>query len=172
MLVNARVAVSGILEELPQEPNLPAGAADPAATASAASISTIGSRRRSMRFDALAPAQTIAGPAIVEIGDDDGAAAAPATAPPSPRRAGSTSRCSKIRAWSGLLRPVAGSKLFWQVALEKSIASLQNACNGDHLAVIPLIQTKQDHMPSPPPAAPDMQRMRDGDEYRAGSALP
>jgi N-methylhydantoinase A len=65
VLVNARVTVSGVLSELPQEPRLPE--APPLAP-------------RSMRrvylddwvtapvydFDALAPAQTIAGPAIIE----------------------------------------------------------------------------------------------------------
>jgi N-methylhydantoinase A len=65
VLVNARVAVSGILEELPQEPNLPAGL--PRAPQ--------GERRIYLddwvnapvyAFDKLAPAQTIAGPAIVE----------------------------------------------------------------------------------------------------------
>jgi len=65
VLVNARVAVSGILEELPQEPSLPA--APPTAPQ--------GERRIFLdewvsapvyAFDGLAPAQTIAGPAIVE----------------------------------------------------------------------------------------------------------
>jgi N-methylhydantoinase A len=65
VLVNARVTVSGILEELPQEPDLPAA---PAAMPRA-------ERRIYLddwvlapvyRFDALAPAQQIAGPAIIE----------------------------------------------------------------------------------------------------------
>src|SRR5436190_4281032 len=65
VLVNARVAVSGILEELPQEPNLPA----------APPVPPEGERRIYFdewvtapvyAFDSLAPAQTIAGPAIVE----------------------------------------------------------------------------------------------------------
>src|SRR5437764_2456515 len=65
VLVNARITVSGILEELPQEPSLPA--APPA--------SPRGERRIYLEnwvaapvyaFDALTPAQTIAGPAIVE----------------------------------------------------------------------------------------------------------
>src|SRR5439155_1416408 len=65
VLVNARVAVSGILEELPQEPDLPAAPPAPPG----------GERRIYLedwvlapvyRFDALAPAQTIAGPAIIE----------------------------------------------------------------------------------------------------------
>ena len=65
VLVNARVAVSGILDELPREPALPAApAAAPA-----------GERRIYLddwvaapvwRFDALAATQAIAGPAIVE----------------------------------------------------------------------------------------------------------
>jgi N-methylhydantoinase A len=65
VLVNARVAVSGVLAELPQEPALPA--ASPATPR--------GERRIYLDdrisapvydFDGLAPAQTIAGPAIVE----------------------------------------------------------------------------------------------------------
>jgi N-methylhydantoinase A len=65
VLVNARVAVSGILEELPQEPNLPAAPPTPPQA----------KRRIYLEdwvaapvyaFDALAPAQTIAGPAIIE----------------------------------------------------------------------------------------------------------
>jgi N-methylhydantoinase A len=65
VLVNARVAVSGILEELPQEPDLPPAPPAPPA----------GERRIYLddwatapvyRFDALAPAQLIAGPAIIE----------------------------------------------------------------------------------------------------------
>jgi len=65
VLVNARVAVSGILEELPQEPDLPAVAPTPPG----------GERRIYLsdwitapvyRFDALAAAQSIAGPAIIE----------------------------------------------------------------------------------------------------------
>jgi N-methylhydantoinase A len=65
VLVNARVAVAGVLSALPQEPNLPE--APPAAPR--------GERRTYLDdwvtssvydFDALAPKQTIAGPAIVE----------------------------------------------------------------------------------------------------------
>jgi N-methylhydantoinase A len=65
VLVNARVAVAGILSALPQEPNLPE--APPAAARS--------ERRTYLDdwvtspvydFDTLAPKQTIAGPAIVE----------------------------------------------------------------------------------------------------------
>jgi len=65
VLVNARVAVSGILEELPQEPDLPAAPPTPPET----------ERRIYLddwvaapvyAFDRLAPTQTIAGPAIIE----------------------------------------------------------------------------------------------------------
>jgi N-methylhydantoinase A len=65
VLVNARVTVSGVLEELPQEPSLPAAPPAPPR----------GERRIYLddwvaapvyAFDALAPAQTIAGPAIIE----------------------------------------------------------------------------------------------------------
>jgi N-methylhydantoinase A len=65
VLVNARVAVSGILEELPQEPHLPAAPPSPPQ----------GERRIYLddwisspvyAFDKLAPAQTIIGPAIIE----------------------------------------------------------------------------------------------------------
>ena len=66
MLVNARVAVSGILSALPQEPALPAAAPTPPRA----------ERRIYLDdwvaapvwdFDALAPAQAIAGPAIIEL---------------------------------------------------------------------------------------------------------
>ena len=65
VLVNARVTLSGILEELPREPELPAAAAAPPQ----------GRRRIYLndwveapvyRLDTLAPAQSITGPAIVE----------------------------------------------------------------------------------------------------------
>ena len=65
VLVNARVAVSGILEELPQEPDLPAGPPTSPET----------ERRIYLddwiaapvyAFDRLAPLQVISGPAIVE----------------------------------------------------------------------------------------------------------
>jgi N-methylhydantoinase A len=65
VLVNARVAVSGILEDLPQEPDLPPAPPAPPG----------GERRIYLedwvtapvyRFDTLAPAQRVAGPAIIE----------------------------------------------------------------------------------------------------------
>jgi len=65
VLVNARVAVSGILEELPQEPDLPPAPPCPPG----------GERRIYLDewvtapvypFDTLAPAQTVAGPGIIE----------------------------------------------------------------------------------------------------------
>jgi len=65
VLVNARVTVSGILEEVPREPSLPPG---PPATPQ-------GERRVYLedwvmaavyRFDAVAPGQTIVGPAVIE----------------------------------------------------------------------------------------------------------
>jgi N-methylhydantoinase A len=65
VLVNARVTVSGLLEELPQEPDLPAAPPTPPR----------GMRRIYLddwivapvwRFDALAPAQIVSGPAIIE----------------------------------------------------------------------------------------------------------
>jgi N-methylhydantoinase A len=65
VLVNARARVSGILEELPQEPRLPAAAPAP----------PDGERRIYLedwvtapvyRFDALAPAQHVLGPGIIE----------------------------------------------------------------------------------------------------------
>jgi N-methylhydantoinase A len=65
VLVNARVMVSGILDELPREPSLPASAPAPPR----------GERRIYLDawiaapvygFDMLAPAQSIAGPAVIE----------------------------------------------------------------------------------------------------------
>jgi N-methylhydantoinase A len=65
VLVNARVAVSGILEELPQEPNLPAASPTPPADERRIYLDEWVSAPV-YNFDALAPAQTIAGPAIIE----------------------------------------------------------------------------------------------------------
>ncbi len=65
VLVNARVIVSGHLEELPREPELPAMA--PAAPSGARPIFLEAWVEAPVyRFDALAPAQIIAGPAIIE----------------------------------------------------------------------------------------------------------
>ena len=65
VLVNARVTVSGILEELPREPELPAS--PPAGPAGTRHI-YLGDWLSApiYRFDALVPAQQIAGPAIIE----------------------------------------------------------------------------------------------------------
>jgi N-methylhydantoinase A len=66
VLVNARVTVAGILEEFPQEPRLPDAAPAPP-VASRPIFLDGGSVVASVyAFDALAPAQTVAGPAIVE----------------------------------------------------------------------------------------------------------
>jgi N-methylhydantoinase A len=65
VLVNARVTVSGILEELPREPDLPP--APPALPADERRI-YLGEWIPApvYRFDALAPAQRVAGPAVIE----------------------------------------------------------------------------------------------------------
>jgi N-methylhydantoinase A len=65
VLVNARVAVVGELPDPPQEPALPER---PPAVSSASRRVWLGAWRELpvLDFDALAPAQTIAGPAIVE----------------------------------------------------------------------------------------------------------
>ena len=65
VLVNARVAVSGILEELPQEPDLPAAPPTPPQAERRIFLDDW-TMAPVYAFDALAPAQTIAGPAIVE----------------------------------------------------------------------------------------------------------
>jgi N-methylhydantoinase A len=65
VLVNARVAVSGVLAELPQEPALPA--ASPAPPRAERRIHLDGWVSAPVYdFDGLAPAQTITGPAIIE----------------------------------------------------------------------------------------------------------
>ncbi|HUA55382.1 MAG TPA: hypothetical protein VMB81_24585, partial [Candidatus Sulfotelmatobacter sp.] len=65
VLVNARSAVVGVLPDLPQEPNLPAGA--PTAPRGERRIYLGGWVAVPVYdFDALAPGQAIAGPAIVE----------------------------------------------------------------------------------------------------------
>jgi N-methylhydantoinase A len=65
VLVNARVTVSGILEELPQEPELPAALPAPAAGERCICLDDW-VMAPVYRFDALAPGQHVAGPAIVE----------------------------------------------------------------------------------------------------------
>jgi N-methylhydantoinase A len=66
VLVNARVTVSGLLDELPHEPNLPA--APPAAALASRSIYLDAGWATAAVYDfeALAPSQSIAGPAIIE----------------------------------------------------------------------------------------------------------
>jgi N-methylhydantoinase A len=66
VLVNARVTVAGILDELPHEPNLPPG--PPAAPSATRAIYLDGSFVDApvFDFDTLAPDQCIAGPAIIE----------------------------------------------------------------------------------------------------------
>jgi N-methylhydantoinase A len=65
VLVNARVAVSGILEELPQEPAL--APAPPAPLWGERRICLDGWIAAPVyRFEALAPAQTVTGPALIE----------------------------------------------------------------------------------------------------------
>jgi N-methylhydantoinase A len=66
VLVNARVTVAGVLDELPREPELPAAA--PAAPTAERSIYLGGAwvTAPAYNLDALAPGQTIVGPAIAE----------------------------------------------------------------------------------------------------------
>jgi len=65
VLVNARVAVSGVLEEVPREPTLPAG--PPSRPRGERQIYLGGWIAAPFYdFDALAPAQIVTGPAIVE----------------------------------------------------------------------------------------------------------
>jgi N-methylhydantoinase A len=66
VLVNARVTVAGILDELPREPSLPP--APPASPFTTRAIYLDGAFTEApvFDFDALAPGQRIAGPAIVE----------------------------------------------------------------------------------------------------------
>jgi N-methylhydantoinase A len=66
VLVNARVTVAGILEELPQEPSLPAAAPAPPTASRSIYVGRDLATVPVYGFDALAPAQTITGPAIVE----------------------------------------------------------------------------------------------------------
>ncbi|MBV8122270.1 MAG: hydantoinase/oxoprolinase family protein, partial [Alphaproteobacteria bacterium] len=65
VLVNARVAVAGVLSSLPQEPALPE--AEPCPPCGQRPIHLDGWTTAAVfDFDALAPAQSIMGPAIVE----------------------------------------------------------------------------------------------------------
>jgi N-methylhydantoinase A len=91
VLVNARVAVAGVLAALPQEPALPV--AQPAPPRSERRIYLDAWVSAPVYgFEALAPGQTINGPAIVEQAMTTPCCCAPANASPSPRSAGSTSR--------------------------------------------------------------------------------
>jgi N-methylhydantoinase A len=65
VLVNARVGVAGILSALPQEPSLPEGPATLARSVRRIYLDDWVTTPV-YEFDALAPAQRIAGPAIVE----------------------------------------------------------------------------------------------------------
>ena len=66
VLVNARVTVSGVLEELPQEPRLAAMPASPPIATRRIYLDGGGAEAAVYDFEALAPGQEIAGPAIVE----------------------------------------------------------------------------------------------------------
>jgi N-methylhydantoinase A len=66
VLVNARVAVSGVLEELPQEPRLPTAPDSPAVAARRIYLDAGWIDAPVYGFEALAPRQTIPGPAIIE----------------------------------------------------------------------------------------------------------
>jgi N-methylhydantoinase A len=66
VLVNARVAVSGVLDELPREPDLPAGPPAPAIATRRIFLDGGWSDAPVYDFATLAPGQQIAGPAIVE----------------------------------------------------------------------------------------------------------
>jgi N-methylhydantoinase A len=66
VLVNARVTVSGVLEELPREPRLKAAAPSPPIATRSIYLDGAMADAPVFDFDALAPGQTIGGPAIVE----------------------------------------------------------------------------------------------------------
>jgi len=66
VLVNARVTVSGVLEELPQEPRLEAASPSPPVTMRQIYLDGGWVEAAVYDFEALAPEQQIAGPAIVE----------------------------------------------------------------------------------------------------------
>jgi N-methylhydantoinase A len=66
VLVNARVTVSGVLEELPQEPRLEAAPPSPPVASRRIYLDGGWVEAAVYDFDALAPEQAIVGPAIVE----------------------------------------------------------------------------------------------------------
>ncbi len=66
VLVNARVTVAGILDELPREPSLPEAPPAPPVARRAIYLDGGWADAPVFDFDALAPGQAIAGPAIVE----------------------------------------------------------------------------------------------------------
>ena len=66
VLVNARVTVAGILDELPGEPRLPGGPPAPSFASRAIYLDGGFAEAPAFDFDAVAPGQQIAGPAIVE----------------------------------------------------------------------------------------------------------
>ena len=66
VLVNARVAVSGVLEELPQEPRLKAGPPSPPIAQRRIYLDGGWADAAAFDFDALAREQQIIGPAIIE----------------------------------------------------------------------------------------------------------
>jgi N-methylhydantoinase A len=66
VLVNARVTVSGVLEELPCEPRLPAAPPAPPIARRRIFLNTGWADAAVYDFDALAPEQRIVGPAIIE----------------------------------------------------------------------------------------------------------
>jgi N-methylhydantoinase A len=66
VLVNARVTVAGILDELPREPSLPPASPAPPFAARMIYLDGNFTEASVFDFDALAPGQQIAGPAIIE----------------------------------------------------------------------------------------------------------
>jgi N-methylhydantoinase A len=66
VLVNARVTVAGILDELPREPRLPEAPPSPPLSIRAIYLDGGFVQASVFDFDALAPGQQVAGPAIVE----------------------------------------------------------------------------------------------------------
>jgi N-methylhydantoinase A len=66
VLVNARVTIAGVLDELPREPNLPPAPPAPPIASRAIYLDSGFVEAPVYDFEALAPAQQIAGPAIIE----------------------------------------------------------------------------------------------------------